>query len=151
MENLTETTLQAVNNQNIGSDYLDSKIGKFNKDSSVFTIYIGNLGYDLDEQDVLEIFEVYGFVSYVKLVKDKETHLSTGIAFVQMPSQTHAKMAIKKLNGAECEGRVFKVKIAEEADKDRVKRPKIRRKPYKPYIPKKERSQKAITKVATTV
>jgi RNA recognition motif-containing protein len=125
--------------QNSAVDYLDSKIGRFNKDSSVFTIYVANLGFDLLETDIRDMFDSFGYVSYVKIVKDSSTHLSKGLAFVQMPSQTHAKLAISALNNSEQDGRVLKVSIAQENDKDRVKITKIRRKPYKAYISKKER------------
>lgn len=120
-------------------DYMDSKIGKFNKDSSVFTIYVGNLPYEFLETDILELFKVYGFVNYVKLIKDSDTYLSKGIAFVQMPSQKSAKLAIANLNGSECSGRILKVNIAEESDKCRVVVSKKRRKPYRAYVSKKDR------------
>lgn len=130
------------NSEGVG-DYLDSKIGKFNKDSSVFTIYIGNLPYEFAETDILDLFRSYGFVNYVKLIKDNKTYLSKGIAFVQMPSQKAAKLAISNLNGQECSGRILKVNIADEADSGRVVVSKKRRKPYRAYISKKDRESQS--------
>ena len=132
MQNYTQTS-------SLDNDYLDSKIGKFNKDPSVFTIYIGNLAYDLIEIDIMAMFEAYGYVNYVKLIKDQATQLSRGIAFVQMPNQKHAKLAIAKLNGSDCDGRILKVNIAEESNEASGKLVKKRRKPYKAYVSKKDR------------
>ena len=116
------------------NSYLDSKIGTFNKDVSVATIYVGNLVYYKTEVEIKELFETFGHVHYVKIIKDAKTHRSTGIAFVQMINQKDAKFAIKELNGAEVDGRTLKVSIAIESIKER--RVEKRKKPYKPYTPK---------------
>jgi RNA recognition motif-containing protein len=124
-------------------DYLDTKFGRFNKDISVTTIYVGNLSYDLVEFDILDMFEEYGHVNYVKIIKDKETHESKGIAFVQMSRANEARDAITTLNGREIEGRTLKVSIAKEENE---KTPvasipvKARRKPYKAYVSKAKRA-----------
>ena len=132
-------------------DYLDTKIGRFNKDSSVDTIYVGNLSYDYTELDIKDLFEEFGYVSYVKLIKDPNTYESKGIAFVQMPHANHARAAIKNLNDSIIEGRNLKVSIAVENNKNGVvaKVARKRRKPYKPYVSKAERAA-AAAKIAST-
>jgi RNA recognition motif-containing protein len=132
-------------------DYLDTKIGEFNKDPSVATIYIGNLDYEFDELSLKELFEEYGFVNYVKLIKDKNTQKSKGIAFIQMSHLTQAKTAINELNESTLNGRQIKVSIAKEQEADRVvekvaKVAKKRRKPYKAYFSKADRALEIETK-----
>ncbi len=137
-----ETSRFSDSNTRDNKDYLDTKIGRFNKDISVATIYIGNLDYDLCEFDILDLFEEFGYVSYVKLVKDPVTHESKGIAFVQMAHMNQAKAAIKNLNDSSFRDRIIKVSIAEEKD-DSSSAPKIvkkRRKPYKAYVSKAQRA-----------
>jgi RNA recognition motif-containing protein len=118
--------------------YLDSKIGFFNKDVSMTTIYVGNLSFEKTELDIKELFESYGKVTYVKLIKDEETHNSKGIAFLQMPHKKEAKLALAKLNGATVDDRELKVSEAIDENKPQ---PKKRKKPYKAYIAKKDRVQ----------
>ena len=123
-------------------DYLDTKIGQFNKDISVTTIYVGNLNYEMVEFDILDLFEQHGHVNYVKLIKDKNSHDSKGIAFVQMSRANEARNAISALNGADIDGRSIKVSIAQEKDSSSVaiKPVKTRRKPYKAYVSKAKRA-----------
>ncbi|MBT4791958.1 MAG: hypothetical protein HON90_10335 [Halobacteriovoraceae bacterium] len=127
---------------NTNNDYLDTKIGQFNKDPSVATIYIGNLVYDFTEIEIKDLFEEFGYVNYVKIVKDSKTHQSTGIGFVQMAHQSHARQAIRELDGSSIDDRKIKVSIAKEQDQSRTdaKAAKKRRKPYKAYVAKAERA-----------
>ncbi|MFT6630909.1 MAG: RNA recognition motif-containing protein [Bacteriovoracaceae bacterium] len=131
--------------------HLSSKIGYFNKDISVTTIYVGNLSYEIDEIDIKDIFSEFGVVTYVKIVKDSETFESKGIAFVQMPVKKQAELALKELNGAEIDERVIKVSIAVENDNSRTEAvtTKKRRKPYKPYISKADRAAAAASSAAS--
>ena len=122
-------------------DYLDTKFGRFNKNAGCTTIYIGNMDFEKTELEIKDLFEAYGFVNYVKIIKDPETHNSKGIAFVQMNNSKHAKLAIKTLNASELDGRTLKVSEAENSNssskQEGIKRK--RRKPYKAYVSKKER------------
>lgn len=126
-------------------NYLNTKIGFFNKDISVTTIYVGNLSYQMNEMDIKDLFNEFGVVNYVKIVKDSSSYQSKGIAFVQMPVKKHAQMAITQLDGADIDGRLLKVSIAQENNKDRTAQVvvKKRRKPYKPYISKADRAAAA--------
>jgi RNA recognition motif-containing protein len=119
--------------------YLDTKIGYFNKDLGCETIYVGNLSYDKDEIEIKQMFEEFGVVNYVKIIKDASTQKSKGIAFVQMLNRKHAKNAILKLNESEVDGRLLKVSIAEETNKENKASARKRRKPYRAYISKKDR------------
>jgi RNA recognition motif-containing protein len=126
--------------------HLSSKIGYFNKDISVTTIYVGNLDYQVQEFDIKDIFSEFGVVTYVKIVKDSQTFESKGIAFVQMPVKKQAELALKELDGADIDGRVIKVSIAQENDDSRTSAAvvvKKRRKPYKAYISKADRAAAA--------
>ncbi len=75
-------------------------------------IYIGNLNYRVRENDLKGIFEEYGTIDSLKLVKDRETGKSKGFAFAEMANDSEAKKAIEELNGAEFEGRTLVVKEA---------------------------------------
>jgi len=120
------------------NSYLDTKIGFFNKDISMTTIYVGNLSFSKTEIEIQELFESYGIVTYVKIIKDDETYQSKGIAFIQMPHKKDAKLAIAKLNGATIDDR--DLKVSEAIDENKPEDKKKRRKPYKPYVAKKERA-----------
>jgi len=58
-------------------------------------IYVGSLPFDLDEEELKEIFEEYGEVSTVKVITDKFTGKSRGFGFVEMPDVETAKKAIE--------------------------------------------------------
>ena len=68
-------------------------------------IYVGNLSYKVDENDLKGIFEEYGEVTSVKVIKDKYSGKSKGFAFVEMADNNEAKKAIKELNGGELDNR----------------------------------------------
>ena len=72
-------------------------------------IYVGNLPYNVVEEDLREIFEEYGEVSSVKIISDKLTGRSKGFGFVEMDVDQEAKKAIAELNNAELSGRNIKV------------------------------------------
>jgi len=81
-------------------------------------IYVGNLHYNVDEEDLRGIFEEYGEVNSVKLITDKFTNKSKGFAFVEMSSNESGQAAIAALNEAELEGRNMKVNEARERTND---------------------------------
>ncbi len=68
-------------------------------------IYVGNLSYKVDENDLRGIFEEYGEVTSVKIIKDKYSGRSKGFAFIEMTNKDEAKKAIKELNGGELDNR----------------------------------------------
>jgi RNA recognition motif-containing protein len=72
-------------------------------------IYVGNLPFNLGEEDLKEIFEEYGTVTETKIISDKFSGRSKGFGFVEMESDEEANNAIKELNNAEVSGRNIKV------------------------------------------
>ena len=72
-------------------------------------IYVGNLPFNLGEEDLKEIFEEYGEVTSTKIVNDKLSGRSKGFGFVEMSNDEEAANAIKELNNAEISGRNIKV------------------------------------------
>ena len=68
-------------------------------------IYVGNLSYKVDENDLRNIFEEYGIVSSVRIIKDKYSGKSKGFAFVEMTDNNEANKAIEELNGGELDNR----------------------------------------------
>lgn len=72
-------------------------------------IYIGNLPFNLGEEDLREIFEEYGEVASTKIISDKFSGRSKGFGFVEMDDDDEAKKAIEELNNADLSGRNIKV------------------------------------------
>ena len=68
-------------------------------------IYVGNLSWNLKDQDLSNLFASYGEVTSAKIVTDKFTHRSKGFGFVEMADDASAQAAIAALNGSEVDGR----------------------------------------------
>jgi RNA recognition motif-containing protein len=75
-------------------------------------IYVSNLGFNVQDEDLKEYFEEYGEVTSAKVITDKFTNRSRGFGFVEMSDNTAAEKAIKELNGAVVEGRSISVTVA---------------------------------------
>lgn len=75
-------------------------------------IYVGNIPYDLTDDELMGIFGAHGEVTSAKVIIDRETGRSKGFAFVSMESEEEANAAVEALNGAEIGGRPAKVNIA---------------------------------------
>lgn len=78
------------------------------------SIYIGNLSYEVREQDLMVVFAEYGSVQEVKLITDRDTGRMRGFGFVRLETLAQEEAAIAALNGAEWMGRSLKVNKAEE-------------------------------------
>ena len=76
-------------------------------------LLIRNLARSTTETELRSLFEAYGQVQSCNLVLDQKTSLSKGFAFVEMPKQGEAKVAVKKLNGEDVAGNRIRVKKAE--------------------------------------
>jgi RNA recognition motif-containing protein len=76
------------------------------------SIYVGNLSYEVSEQDLNEVFAEYGSVRRVHLPTDRDTGRVRGFAFVEMDSLTQEEAAISALDGADWMGRSLKVNQA---------------------------------------
>ncbi|MGN6294815.1 MAG: RNA recognition motif domain-containing protein [Chitinophagaceae bacterium] len=68
-------------------------------------IYVGNLSWNLKDQDLSNLFASHGEVTSAKIVLDKFTNRSKGFGFVEMPNDDQAQAAISALNGTEVDGR----------------------------------------------
>ncbi len=77
-------------------------------------IYVGNLNYRVNENDLKEIFEEYGAVGSVKIIMDKYSGRSKGFGFVEMENSPEGNKAIEELNGATYEDREMVVNEARE-------------------------------------
>ncbi|MGE9297185.1 MAG: RNA recognition motif domain-containing protein [Puniceicoccales bacterium] len=75
-------------------------------------IYVGNIPYDLTDDELMGIFGAHGEVTSAKVIIDRETGRSKGFAFVAMANEEEANAAVDALNGADIGGRPAKVNIA---------------------------------------
>lgn len=81
-------------------------------------IFVGNLNYAISEDDLKSIFEEFGELSSVKVIKDRFTSRSKGFGFVEMDNDEEAKKAIEQLNGTEVEGRDIVVNESIKKERD---------------------------------
>ena len=72
-------------------------------------IYVSNLSFNVQDEDLKEFFAPYGEVSSAKVINDKFSGKSRGFGFVEMSDDTAAKKAISELDQATIEGRAIKV------------------------------------------
>ena len=75
-------------------------------------IYVGNLSYDVSEEDLRQAFVAFGQVSSATIIKDKYSGQSKGFGFVEMPSAEEARSAVSQMNGKELKGRALNVNEA---------------------------------------
>jgi RNA recognition motif-containing protein len=85
-------------------------------------LYVGNLNYNVTEDELREVFSDYGTVEEVKLIVDRETNRSKGFAFVTMATEDEAQNAINELADAEFRERPMKVAEARERRRDNNRR-----------------------------
>lgn len=75
-------------------------------------IYVGNLSRNVTEDDLKEVFEAFGQLKSINVVKDKYSGEPRGFGFVEMSSKDEARAAIDGLNGMELKGQSIKVNEA---------------------------------------
>ena len=75
-------------------------------------LYVGNLSYDMSEENLRTEFAEYGEVQSAKIITDKFTGRSRGFGFVEMTSDDEGKKAMEELNGKDVEGRELVVNEA---------------------------------------
>ena len=75
-------------------------------------IYVGNLPYNVTEDDLRALFAEFGDVSSAKLIIDRDTGQSKGFGFVEMSDEGAGQKAIDDVNGREVSGRSLKVNQA---------------------------------------
>ena len=82
-------------------------------------IYVGNLSYEVTEEDLRQAFEQSGQVESVSIINDKYSGRSKGFGFVEMPSNVEGQAAIEGLNGKELKGRTLTVNEARPRTENR--------------------------------
>ena len=76
------------------------------------SLYVGNLSYEVTQEDLSSVFAEYGSVKRVQLPTDRETGRLRGFGFVEMGTDAEESAAIEALDGAEWMGRDLKVNKA---------------------------------------
>jgi RNA recognition motif-containing protein len=77
-------------------------------------LFVAGLPYDLDDAELMEIFEKFGTIKSAKVAMDKETGKSRGFGFVEMPNDAEAREAIEGLNDISLGKKPLVVKQAED-------------------------------------
>ncbi len=75
-------------------------------------IYVSNLSFAVQDEDLKDFFVDYGEVTSAKVITDKITQRSRGFGFVEMSDDAAAEKAIQELDGAMVDGRSIKVMVA---------------------------------------
>ncbi|MEA3500282.1 MAG: RNA-binding protein [Candidatus Marinimicrobia bacterium] len=83
-------------------------------------IYVGNLSYDVTEEELKQLFTEFGEVTKATLIMDRETRRSKGFGFIEMKEEAEAEKAMEELDGASIKDRPIKVNKA----RPRKERPK---------------------------
>lgn len=92
-------------------------------------IFVANLNFKVQEEQLREIFEAYGEVESARIITDRNTGRSKGFGFVEMANDDEGNRAIEELNNAEVEGRNLVVKVSEERASNNDRRFSNRRPP----------------------
>ena len=77
-------------------------------------LYVGNLGFDVTNKDLEELFAQAGACESVNIITDRTTGQSRGFGFVEMASNAEAQKAIQQFDGQEFKGRALRVNEARE-------------------------------------
>ena len=75
-------------------------------------IFVANIERKVTDEQLQELFAQHGEIASLKLIKDRDTGVSKGYAFVEMPNDDEAQKAIDALNQFELEGRALAVNEA---------------------------------------
>ncbi|MBN1367845.1 MAG: RNA-binding protein [Dehalococcoidales bacterium] len=82
-------------------------------------IYVGNLSYDVTEEEVRTEFSAFGKVDSVSMITDRDTGRAKGFAFVEMPVLSEGQAAMIALNGKSLKDRALVVNAARPRTEDR--------------------------------
>jgi RNA recognition motif-containing protein len=83
------------------------------------TIYVGNLSFQMKDDDLKNTFSEFGNVTSAKVISDKYSGRSKGFGFVEMDNDAAGKAAIEALNGKEVQGRPLRVNEARPKEDNR--------------------------------
>lgn len=84
----------------------------------MINIYVGNLPYSADDQELQSVFEAYGEVKSAKVIKDMATGRSKGFGFVEMTDKEAGNKAIEALNDTDMDGRNIRVNEARPRERN---------------------------------
>jgi RNA recognition motif-containing protein len=90
-------------------------------EKSLMNIYVGNLPYNVRDEDLQSMFAAHGEVSSARVIMDRESGRSKGFGFVEMPNSDEAQAAIDALNDTDAGGRSLRVNEARPRE-DRPRR-----------------------------
>jgi len=91
------------------------------EENPYMNMYIGNLAYNVTEEDLKGAFAEFGTIESVNIVKDRFSGQSKGFGFVDMPDNSEADRAIKALNGIQIKGRSIKISQSNQKTRGRKK------------------------------
>ena len=77
-------------------------------------LFVAGLPFDVDDQELSEIFSDQGTVTSAKVITDRDTGKSRGFGFVEFADDAQAQAAIKAFDGSSLSGRTISVKVAED-------------------------------------
>lgn len=80
-------------------------------------LFVGNLSFDMSEEDLKDLFSQAGSVQSATIIKDRMSGRSKGFAFVEMSSDEEAQTAVDQFNGKEVGGRAIVVNEARPMEK----------------------------------
>jgi RNA recognition motif-containing protein len=92
-------------------------------------LYVSNLGYEINEEDLKQVFGQHGTVNSAKIIMDGFSGKSRGFAFVEMPDDAEGQKAIDELNDSELKDRKIAVQVARPREEKQGSYP-ARRKDY---------------------
>ena len=75
-------------------------------------LYVGNLPFEINDDELQELFSAHGAVTSAKVITDRETGRARGFGFVEMEQEGDAQKAIQSLDGQDFKGRNLKVNVA---------------------------------------
>ena len=82
-------------------------------------IYVGNMSYDVQEEDLREACGEFGQVDSATIIMDKFSGRSKGFGFIEMASKEEGQAAIEGMNGKDLKGRALNVNEARPQEKTR--------------------------------
>lgn len=80
-------------------------------------IYVGNLSFNVDSDQLTQVFSEFGTVDTANVIMDRDSGRSKGFAFIEMSSDSAAMTAIEKLNGMELSGRAMNISEAKPQER----------------------------------
>ncbi|MGR9089605.1 MAG: RNA recognition motif domain-containing protein [Gammaproteobacteria bacterium] len=87
-------------------------------------IYVGNLPYSVQDEELREAFEAYGDILSAEVIFDRRTQRSRGYGFVEMENDDEAREAIAALNGSDFQGRELRVDESKPKEEKPAARPR---------------------------